>query len=177
MKYYEFTGKTKLVGDIETSRPFYSKTVKTNDVLHQIMAINPIKISQVDTIITIEAGTVGGWIGSEKNLQGLSWLSEDSYIAGDAMVTDGSYIFNKSLVLDNCRVGNSYLEYTEIYEDITVINTYINYAQISGNARLDWCTIMGKCNGNITFLDLSFLNESKIESLCIGHSKPIKRKF
>ena len=77
---YEFTGETK---------QFYGVTLKQIRLLVDI------------PLLGLAAGTVGGWIESEKNLQiyGNAWVSGDAWVFGDARV------YGNALVSGNAWVG------------------------------------------------------------------------
>ena len=56
------------------------------------------------------AGTVGGWIEKESNLQDNAWVSEDARVSGNAwvyghaMVSDNARVFGDAWVFGNARV-------------------------------------------------------------------------
>lgn len=113
-KYYELTGKTKEV-DLKESENIRGtmRTVKKNkSVVYQIRAISTFMCGKSE----IKVGTLGGWIGSEKNLpqESFSWLDETSIVCNGATLDSESHLYD-SEVQGNIRIRNSIIKNTHIY--------------------------------------------------------------
>jgi len=104
---YESTGETKTVFGI---------------TLHRIRA--------KAAIGNIAAGTLGGWIESEKNLaiSGNAWVSDNAQVSGKARVFGNAQVYGNARVFENAQVsGNAW-----IYGNALVSGT----AHVSGNAQV-----------------------------------------
>lgn len=76
------------------------------------------RIKAVKDFATISAGTLGGYIESEKNLDhdGNAWVSDDAWVtgnawvSGDARVSGNAMVFGDARVADDARVfGNAWV--------------------------------------------------------------------
>jgi YdcK-like protein with beta solenoid repeat len=86
MNKYEFTGETKIVGDV---------------TLNRIRAL--INIKQ----FSVKVGDLGGWIEKEKNLsqRGSAWVSGDAQVSGNAWVFGNAQVSDDAQVFGNARVS------------------------------------------------------------------------
>ena len=64
------------------------------------------RIKAVKDFATISAGTLGGYIESEKNLDhdGNAWVSDDAWVTGNAWVTGDARVTDDAMVTDDARV-------------------------------------------------------------------------
>ena len=116
---YEFTGETKTI---------FGTTLKQIRVLRAIGLI--------------AAGSIGGWIESEKNLDvsGDAWVSGNAHVSGNARVSGDAHVFGNARVSGNAHVsgdarvsGNAHVS-----GDARVSGNAWVYgvARVSGNARV-----------------------------------------
>lgn len=61
------------------------------------------RIKAVKNFATISAGTLGGYIESEGNLDhiGDAWVSDNAWVSGDAMVSDNARVADNAMVAGN----------------------------------------------------------------------------
>ena len=90
----------------------------------------------------IEAGDLGGYIESEKNLShiGAAWVSGNARVYGNAQVYGDAWVYGNAQVYDNAHVSGDARVYGNalVYGDAQVsgdAQVYDN-AQVSGNARV-----------------------------------------
>ena len=110
MKKFELTSETKVV---------------LGRTLHRIRAL----ISFGD----VEAGSLGGWIEKEENLDhsGKAWVFGDAQVYGDARVFGDALVFGNAWVYGNALVfGN---------------------ARVFGIGAIFWISAIGSRNGTVTF--------------------------
>lgn len=92
-KKYEFTGETRLVD---------------GRTLHRIRAII--------TFSHVEAGEIGGWIETERNLSvsGDAWVSCDARVSGNAEVYGDARVYGNAdyIVIKNCWSSMRWFTYT-----------------------------------------------------------------
>ena len=100
MKAYKFTGKTDWID---------------GHVVHQICALRDIHIRNVGRYgmnLDIEAGSIGGWIESEKNLShdGNCWVGGNAIVYENAFVNQGAYVSGFARGRDEAVVeGNAWV--------------------------------------------------------------------
>ena len=84
----------------------------------------------------IKAGTLGGYVGSEANLDqtGTCWIYPDAVVNGDARITEAARIHTGCEVKDRAQVSGTANLYSTIMGDD---------AMVSGDAELRYCTISG----------------------------------
>lgn len=134
MKKFELTSETKVV---------------LGRTLHRIRAL----ISFGD----VEAGSLGGWIEKEENLDhsGKAWVYGNAQVFGNACVYGDAQVYGDARVFGKARVyGNA-----QVCSDARVFGK----AQVSGNARvfgkarvsgigaIFWISAIGSRNGTVTF--------------------------
>lgn len=82
------------------------------------------RIKAVKNFATISAGTLGGYIESETNLDhtGNAWVSGDAMVSGDAWVSGDARVTDDARVIDDARVtGNAMVRETS---DIALIKGF-----------------------------------------------------
>lgn len=100
------------------------------------------RIIAVKDFGNVKAGTLGGFIETEKNLsqEGDCWAFSDSKIFGNAVVKDDARIFNEAVIRDNASIeGNARIEdYSEIFGNAVVTDfvRVIRNARIGGDAKV-----------------------------------------
>ncbi|MCD7940952.1 MAG: hypothetical protein LUH50_13305 [Bacteroides intestinalis] len=111
-RLWGFTGEKKLASDQVT-------------LLQQIRADKQYSFVNAKDI---PAGTTGGWIESEKNLDAYSWVGDNAEVYGDAKLVS-SYILDSSVVRDSAMVERSVIA---------------GKALITGEARINESYIAGQ---------------------------------
>ena len=87
----------------------------------------------------VHAGDLGGYVGSEANLdqKGTCWIYPGSAVMGSARVTEAAKVSGESVIRDRALVGGSATVY---------ICTIMDDAMVNGSAELRYCTLKdGAC--------------------------------
>ena len=102
--------------------------------LYRIIAIRSFK--------GVSAGSIGGWIESEKNLSqtgdawvfGNAWVSGDAQVSGNALVSGNARVYGNAWVFGNAQVYGNAL----VYGDAQVSGNALvsGNAQVYGNAQV-----------------------------------------
>ena len=89
--------------------------------LHRIQALKDFDL--------VEAGDLGGWIQSERNLsqEGNCWVYDKAKVFDNALVSDNVRVFENACVFENARVlGNTRVfGIADVYGDIWVYGGFI----------------------------------------------------
>ena len=114
----------------------------------------------------IKAGTLGGYIEKEENLDGNAWVSDDAKVYGNACVSDDAQVYGNACVSGNAKVsGNAWVsDDAQVYGNACVSDDAQVYgnACVYGNAKVygdkitnkdDICYISNRCY-NITITPL-----------------------
>lgn len=157
-KLWVFTGEQKIASDGAT----VLNRIKSNRYLYFVYGID------------VPKGELGGWIESEKNLEGYSWVGEkaevfghakvvDSVVIGNAIVRDNARVENESCVAANAQVtgssmvkgksgitGNARIGDTSVVEKTRISG----YSSVSGHSYVKGCT----CNENVRIVDSGLCN-------------------
>ena len=82
----------------------------------------------------IKAGTLGGYIEKEENLDGNAWVSDDAWVYGNARVYDDARVYGDAQVYgDDLVYGNAWVYgNAQVYGDAQVYGN----AQVYSNARV-----------------------------------------
>lgn len=125
---FVFSGEEKLASDGVT-------------LLHRIQANRDISFQGENDILE---GTLGGWIESEKNLNGYSWVDADAEVFGNAQVIN-SFIHGNSVVRDNAVVRESTVwEHALIEEDAEIESSLVSgHGRIGGSSFLEHSVFWG----------------------------------
>ena len=111
--------------------------------LHRIRAVADI------AALGITAGTLGGWIEGEKNLQvcGNAWVSGDARVYGDARVSGDARVYGNARVSGDVWVyGNAWVSgNARVYGDAQVCGD----ARVYGRNHLGWFSCVGSENGTL----------------------------
>ena len=105
------------------------KYILTDDVI-DFNGHNLHRIQAVKDFGTISAGTLGGYIESETNLDhtGNAWVSDDAWVSGNARVFGNASVSGNAWVSDDARVSGN----ARVFGDARVFGN----ASVSGNARV-----------------------------------------
>ena len=103
-------------------------------LVYPICAKRDIKVNQLGTVT---AGTIGGYVESENNLDGKgeSWIEKDAYVVGRSAVLDDAFVG------ESCKVIDSYISGT---------------ATVSGGAKVIRSHISGRSlihSAHVTLID------------------------
>ena len=93
--------------------------------------------------VTIDEGTVGGWIEKASNLSGNAWVADNAMVLGDAKVFGGALISDNAVVRDNAKVSGN----VHIFADAVVCeNTMIGDKAMASKPKFrpNWVNIF-KC--------------------------------
>ena len=178
-KLYVMAGEEKIASDGVT-------------VLHRIKASRDLSI---DYGIEVAKGQSGGWIESEKNLEGHSWVGGNAEVFGRARVinsavTDngvvkGNAVIRNSCVTDDARVldnasveGSLVCDWAEVSGD-SVIKTVVmsEYSRISGASQVENCS----CCMNTNIIDSTvrhadFAGDILIDSLNLSYGRSLQER-
>lgn len=107
---YEFTEKTKKIGDIVLHRiravkDFYIFDGRTND---EIVYVPKVKLlSNFFNYRLVKKGDLGGWIEKEWNLdqEGPCWVADEACVYGDAHVSGSATVCDRAQVYDRARIA------------------------------------------------------------------------
>ena len=100
------------------------------------------RIQAVKDFGTISAGTLGGYIESETNLDhtGNAWVSDNAWVFGDARVSDDAWVSDNAVVFGNVRVSgdavvsdNARVDGNALVSDDAVV---FGNVRVSGDARV-----------------------------------------
>ena len=115
---------------ITIKHPISSLPVK----LYRIISLESFKLGKA----TIEAGTIGGYIQKEANLDinDSSWVSNSAKVFDDAFVSGGSHIYGMAAVFGKAVVRDTTAgDFSRIYGNATVDRSNVRgKADIRGNA-------------------------------------------
>ena len=88
----------------------------------------------------IKAGTLGGFIEKEENLDGDAWVSDDARVYGNAKVSDDALVYGNARVYGNAWVCGDARVYGNawVYDDAQVCGDawVCGDAQVCGDARV-----------------------------------------
>ena len=155
MKTYKFTGKTDFIN---------------GHVVHQICALRDIHIRNVGRYgmnKDIEAGSIGGWIESEKNLShdGNCWAGGNAIVYEDAFVNQGAHVSGFARVRDDAVVeGNAWVDgraYIRGHSLVTENASVDDNAEITGRS----CIKGDACIGG----KVSVINKTVTMGLHVGN--------
>lgn len=139
IKDYDKQGNTR-TGQINQDS-IMSDTKRKYEFTGEICKHNGVKLHRIRALITIpgviEAGQVGGWIESEKNLshEGDCWVHGDAKVYGNAMVCDNAKVHGSAQVYGNATVCKN----TSVCDNAKVHGNarLRGHAEVYGNARVD----------------------------------------
>ena len=94
----------------------------TGEVLHRIRALR--------TFGGVVAGTLGGWIQSEKNLsqEGTAWVCQNAQVTGDAIVSGNALVCGDAYVADAAEITGD--------ANVSGLTMVFGYAKISEKAMV-----------------------------------------
>ena len=101
------------------------------------------RIECTQDFMEIKAGTLGGYIEKEENLDGNAWVYGDAWVYGNAWVSDDAQVYGDARVYGNARVYGD----AQVYGDARVYGDKITNKD-------DICYISNRCY-NITITPLN----------------------
>ena len=126
-----------------------SKIILGDVILYRIKAL-------VDIPNIVEAGELGGYIESEKNLshEGNCWVGDDAKVYGDAQIYGNAKVSGNAKVCGNTKVCGD----AKVYGDAQVSGNALilsndDYATISGFGRKNRTTTFYLSRNNIIMVD------------------------
>ena len=116
------------------------------------------RIKAVKDFATISAGTLGGYIESEGNLNhiGNAWVSDSAVVSGSARVTGDAVVTGAAHVSDSARVtgdavvtGDAHVSGSARVTGDAVVTGDADFAVISGFGRVFRTTTFFRCKDNL----------------------------
>ena len=119
-----------------------TKVGKNGKTVHRLIALETFENGSV----TVEKGTLGGWVQNVENIEGNAWVYDDAELLDNAKMTnytslrDESSMWDYSYIHDNARLfGKSSLHnFTSMWNDTSLWDTSVmrNTAIIVGSVTL-----------------------------------------
>ena len=121
----------------------------------------------------VKAGTIGGYIEKEENLQGNAWVGDNAKVYDDAVVTGNAKVLDNAQVYEDAYVGH----YTQVYDKARVCgNSKIFYtAKVYGNSLVKGNSSVS--DSSIVFGDSIIKGEARIKDHCIVDSEILDRGY
>lgn len=122
---------------ITIAHPKTGKHIK----LFKIIALTDFEVVAMDTKYYVSAGTIGGWVQSEKNLEDGSWIAHGAYVFDHAVVRGNSVVRDNSIVYDHAIIKDSLIaDYSFVYGDCEV-----NQTHLTGNSVVKDAAVVVSC--------------------------------